>query len=141
MKANESGTLETLAKEWEEDPQDLVCDGCKSETACTYCTDCAIKRCNLEKGLEYCGQCPDFPCEIIQSFNDDKLAHHTGVIRNLQSINEITMETWLRRQAKRWSCAQCGTSFSWYDETCSSCGEELYNSKKEELDIQKHTAD
>jgi|ADurb_Ile_03_Slu_FD_contig_21_1971355_length_2622_multi_5_in_0_out_0_1 hypothetical protein len=131
-KANEDGTLNELAREWEEDPNSLVCEGCKGKVTCHYCIGCPIQLCNREKGLEHCGQCPDFPCERLRAFDADKYAHHTGVIRNLVAKREISTEEWLEGQAKRWRCEKCGARFTWYDEFCLNCGAPLYNSVKEE---------
>jgi len=141
MKANENGTLEMLSEEWEEDPKKLVCEGCKSEITCHNCADCKIKNCNLEKDYEHCGQCPEFPCQIIRSFDEDKHAHHTGVLGNLEALKETPVETWLEAKSKRWQCGRCGARFYWYDEICPYCGEELYNSKKEDRDIKNANRD
>ena len=45
---------------WEdkESPKELICHGCASINHC----DLGIKDCVLEKGIENCGQCTDYPC-------------------------------------------------------------------------------
>jgi len=131
MKANENETLDELAKVWEEKPENLKCDGCKTDVNYHHCADCGIKKCNLEKGYDNCSECDDFPCEKIQEFNDDDYEHHSVVIRNLNELKEIEISVWLQKQEERWKCDSCGTRFSWYDEKCSNCGTELYNSIKE----------
>jgi len=135
LKANEEGKLEELAEKWGDKPEELICEGCKSGVNSVYCADCDIKKCNIEKGYENCGECPDFPCALIQDFNDDRYSHHSVVIRNLTEIKTSTVSSWLQKQQERWKCSKCGKKFSWYDEVCEECGEELYNSNKEEADL------
>jgi hypothetical protein len=40
------------------------CSGCRSGD-CLY-RGCRVKRCTLDKKLEFCFQCPDFPCSISE---------------------------------------------------------------------------
>jgi hypothetical protein len=42
----------------------------------------------------------------------------------------------LRVQKTRWSCADCGTRFTWYAQVCKVCGGELYSCRDEEKDIE-----
>jgi hypothetical protein len=48
--------------------KDINCDGCPSDsgTLFSFCTDCNVRRCCREKGLEHCGLCPDAPCEHLR---------------------------------------------------------------------------
>jgi len=51
-------------------PEDINCDGCKSEGGklIGYCQSCEIRRCCREKGLENCIFCDDRPCESLAKF-------------------------------------------------------------------------
>ncbi|MCD7731400.1 MAG: DUF3795 domain-containing protein [Oscillospiraceae bacterium] len=60
----------------------LNCDECsrREEYGCPGCVNaeygywggrCEIKECCSEKGVEHCGLCPDFPCELIREFSYD----------------------------------------------------------------------
>ena len=54
------------------------CNSCerKEEVHCTGCTEmkqpfwggeCGVKSCCEAKGLDHCGVCPDFPCEMLST--------------------------------------------------------------------------
>jgi len=38
---------------------------------------------------------------------------------------EVGTNQWLLDQEKRWKCQKCGKSFSWYSNSCDSCGADL----------------
>ena len=38
------------------------CKGCRNEN-CKLFTDCGVRSCHQEKGLDFCFQCEDFPCQ------------------------------------------------------------------------------
>jgi hypothetical protein len=74
--ATQAGDEEALAKqaaEWssEEYPLtagDLVCDGCiyTDKRVTKFCLDCDVRHCALEKGVENCAHCDDFPCGKLE---------------------------------------------------------------------------
>jgi len=58
----------------------IECNKCKykDEVGCKGCTNidkpfwgesCDVKFCCEERGFEYCGQCPDFPCETLKNMS------------------------------------------------------------------------
>jgi hypothetical protein len=138
MGANERGDTEWLQKfaaEHKCTPQDLICHGCKSPEAAIVCADCPTKVCAESKGVEFCFECAEFPCQRISDFRNDKYPHHSAIFRNLAAIKAQGVEAWLEGEKKRWACPQCGERFYWYSEKCAKCGTELYNATKEEPDI------
>jgi hypothetical protein len=42
--------------------QDMACDGCKAENKCAYKE---LRACVCAKGIENCGSCDSYPCELI----------------------------------------------------------------------------
>jgi len=40
---------------------DVECEGCR-KTKCHLYTNCKVRDCYLEKGVDYCFQCDEFPC-------------------------------------------------------------------------------
>jgi hypothetical protein len=76
FKATLAGDEEALAKqaaEWSSDEypleaDDLLCDGCIYEDKRTakFCLDCDVRQCALERGVENCAHCDDFPCEKLE---------------------------------------------------------------------------
>lgn len=135
LQANRTGTLEALASAWGAELEQLRCHGCKSEINAVYCLDCDIKACATSKKIEYCFECAGYPCERLVDFRNDEHAHHSIIVHNLGRIRRLGTEQWLAEELTRWSCPQCGLSFTWYDEVCKACGTELYNCRDEESHI------
>jgi hypothetical protein len=125
-----------MAEEWCRDPDDLSCHGCKTQVTAAFCTDCRMRACASKQGLDFCSQCEDFPCGILNRFRNDEAPHHSAVLKNLSRIEELGVETWLEEEAVRWSCRECGTRFGWYSEECPECGARLYNSILEEKELE-----
>jgi len=44
-------------------PTDIRCDGCLTgqRLAC-FCSECPVRLCAAERGVENCGYCVDYPC-------------------------------------------------------------------------------
>jgi len=51
-------------------PEHINCDGCLQEGGrhFNYCSVCEISNCAVEKGVENCGHCGEYACEIIEKF-------------------------------------------------------------------------
>lgn len=130
------GRLKEIADWFELPEKDVICYGCKSEQCAAFCTECPIKKCAIEKGLESCHECDDYPCQTLKDFRHDEATHHSVVLKNLERMKEIGLEAWLSEQEIRWQCPRCGTRYSWYTQNCSDCGRQVYNAKKEEEDLE-----
>lgn len=135
LAANENGKLWKLARDWNRSPEDLRCHGCKSDVRSIYCANCAMRACAVEKDVEFCFECGEYPCEKLASFRADECPHHTVVIENLETIRNVGVDMWLEAQAERWKCPSCGTRFTWYDKRCKQCDAELYNCEAEEKNL------
>ena len=48
------------------------CAGCTNIAKPFWGENCDIKSCCEGKGLEHCGECKDFPCEMLKSYAFDK---------------------------------------------------------------------
>lgn len=94
------------------------CPGCRLENKCGQC---AIRDCAIGRGLDYCAQCNDFPCERSMGFNNDGRPHHGETISNSELLKEMGEERWLELLKEKWTCG-CGARFSWYHNTCTKCG-------------------
>ena len=134
VQSNERGCLEELAREWNREPDDLVCHGCKSSVRAVFCRDCRFIVCAESRGVEYCSECSDFPCEELLAFRDDDAPHHSAVVRNSEMMRELGVERWLETQSKRWSCPECGARSWWYLDVCGSCGSALRDARAEEAE-------
>jgi hypothetical protein len=139
--ADMRGTREELAREWEMEPGQLVCHGCRTGTVAVFCATCGFRACAAEKGIDNCSRCDDFPCDELVRFRNDKAPHHSVVLTNLRRIREVGVDRWLEEQRVRWSCPGCGEPFSWYDTKCGSCGSELFDSRAEETTLELEPGD
>jgi hypothetical protein len=45
-----------------DEPEKMSCEGCQDVEECEY----GIKECCLERNIENCGKCVDYPCPIIE---------------------------------------------------------------------------
>lgn len=95
------------------------CPGCRLENKCG---ECKIRDCAIEKNYHHCGECSDFPCDIITKFSNDGKPHHSEVLSNLLLLNEIGEKNWLEHMEKKWLC-ECGAKLSWYYKSCNCSGE------------------
>lgn len=65
-----------VAKMWSKEfdaklrPEDINCNGCLStaEPLFAHCKVCGIRKCGLEKKVENCAHCSDYPCEQLEDF-------------------------------------------------------------------------
>jgi len=104
--------------------EDTHCDGCLGQGKLTpYCQQCDIRACAAEKpGVTRCSDCPDFPCSLINDFNNDGIRHHAEVLENIRHQREIGFDEWLQEEYERWRCVFCGVSLEWYAKKCYRCG-------------------
>lgn len=58
------------------DIAEVQCRGCKSQVVFGLCAKCDILKCNQDKGLDYCQQCKEYPCERMIRF--EKNLKETG---------------------------------------------------------------
>jgi hypothetical protein len=129
--ATKENNVATLAREWNMEENDVKCLGCKSQTTAKFCTVCPLKECARDKGLEFCGECREYPCQKLEGFrNAEKFPYHSEVYDNLAEIKKQGLQNWLKHMKKRWSCPSCGKEFSWYTQPCPSCGQKLDSYKK-----------
>ncbi|MCK8060281.1 MULTISPECIES: DUF3795 domain-containing protein [unclassified Fusibacter] len=114
----------------------LKCNGCNSDSLSEHCSKCEIRKCAHNKGLEYCGACNDFPCDIVMKFHQDGAVldgarHRLDIIKNTDHMRQGLKE-WLDASERRWTCS-CGLKFSYYEKQCHRCKETLdsYATKEE----------
>jgi hypothetical protein len=77
--------------------RDLGCCGCGYQLGETRRGECAVFHCCIaERGLEHCGLCPDFPCQVFMSH-----ASPLEVTRRYRALcrrTEIGTIAWLEEQ-------------------------------------------
>lgn len=144
MKENEK---KTLAKKLpnELSPCGVFCGACPSfEKTCLGCAsesqsqqriskwNCKIRKCCYEeKGLDFCGDCAEFPCDtvnkkLIHSHPEDvRFKYRHDVPENLRKLKELGREAYLEYQKQRWSCPSCSGRVVFYTYACVECGKHV----------------
>ena len=54
-------------------PATVICDGCMADgegDVLFSSGECKTRKCVIEKGLQHCGYCPDYPCDIFPAEPD-----------------------------------------------------------------------
>ena len=52
--------------------------------------DCPFRKCCIEKGLKFCFECEDFPCDMVKQYGNR--------VKVLNEIEELGVENWIRKQ-------------------------------------------
>ena len=61
--------LERLAARFQYSEEELKCLGCRSEKKSPYCkTKCKMFACAAERGVGFCSECADYPCDELKQF-------------------------------------------------------------------------
>lgn len=68
--------------------EDIHCNGCPIENKCSfwYIKNCQMRACALEKNLENCAYCTEYPCEKLQAFFDKS---HVNAKKTLDEIRAL----------------------------------------------------
>lgn len=80
------------------DPDKIRCDGCRSDrTGHHWSPDCKILKCCVdERHLEFCAECPDLPCSILEEWAGD-IQHHKQAVERLSEMKKAGIDEWLKR--------------------------------------------
>jgi hypothetical protein len=78
-------------------PEQVKCLGCKGSMNSHWRTRCKIRECAEDKGMEFCYQCRQYPCQEMQSF----LKTHSNAGENLRTISKIGPDAWLSMMLTR----------------------------------------
>lgn len=83
------------------DPDKIRCDGCRSDrTGHHWSPDCKILQCCVyERHLEFCAQCTDFPCSLLEEWIDN-YEHHEQAVQRLHDMKETGIDAWLKKHGK-----------------------------------------
>lgn len=120
--AYKNGYEDKIAPYLNVEPSQIKCHGCKTDTLFVNCENCKIRNCVINKNMEHCIDCDNFPCSF---FDENTLPHWKIVHKNLTIIKNVGVNQWLAEQEKQWKCPECQTDFSWYATNCISCGKDL----------------
>lgn len=70
------------------------CPGCRAGGGLL---GCKIRSCARERGLAYCCECPDFPCERIEQL----AAHYPTLMADNCRLQAVGLAQWLVEQEER----------------------------------------
>jgi hypothetical protein len=102
-------------------PEEIACNGCKSELRFKFCENCGIRTCTSEKGYEGCHECDSFPCEMIDAFPVP--VGKKVILRGTPTRREHGTKTWVEMEEKRYLCPHCGLKLFRGAKRCRSCKE------------------
>ncbi len=69
---NDDEMRKKVVEAWSTDEEhlelkDIDCDGCTVEGRLhTFCAVCEVRSCGLERGIENCAHCDEYPCERLE---------------------------------------------------------------------------
>jgi hypothetical protein len=101
--------------------EEIRCNGCRTEVITAYCKNCFMKKCAAEKGIDFCGECNEYPCTELKEFQS-KLPHRAELWKSQERIKEIGWENWFNEMIDYFSCNECESLNGWYDFKCRECG-------------------
>lgn len=114
--------LGMLARRFQRTVDELRCKGCRSDKRCFYCeSKCTMTRCAAAKGVDFCGDCAEYPCNDLKAFQAE-LPHRIELWKSQARIKEAGYEKWYAEMIEHFSCKKCGTINSAYDIACRTCG-------------------
>lgn len=100
---------------------EIKCKGCLSDELSTFCQTCQIRSCVMEKGIEGCYQCSDFPCQFIEDFPFP--VGKKVILRAIPTWRELGTERWMEEEEKRYHCPHCGYKLFRGAKRCRNCKE------------------
>lgn len=85
---------------------DAVCNGCRPQSglciAHSLTEKCHVYQCIEKKGIEFCFECEDFPCDWLHPYADQAgMRPHNTKVYNLCLMKKMGVEKWASTKAKQ----------------------------------------
>jgi hypothetical protein len=106
------------------------CAGCRPRGKnCAFMKKACAK---LGEGLvRFCFECAEYPCRRLKHLDKRyRTYYRMSMIENLENIKEHGMKAFLKKEAAKWRCPECGGVISCHNGICFSCGLERLKAKK-----------
>lgn len=114
--------LKAFAERYRMPVEAWECEGCRSEKRSFYCENtCKMAACAADKGLEFCGECEEYPCDELKKFQAER-PHRIELWKSLDRIANVGYSQWFNEMLEHYSCPNCQTINSTYDRVCRACG-------------------
>jgi hypothetical protein len=106
--------------------QDKACGGCIATEGKPFHGKCEVAECAKSKGRRFCGECPDFPCDILKRYSFD--ATHGDKGARIEHCKAIKAELVAEARQGLNPIAFCGLSCNhcFLGQWCGGCRSE-YN--------------
>jgi len=101
----------------------------EKQTMCVF-----KKRCRLltEGKVNFCYECPDFPCDRLTAIDKRyQERYHMSMIDNQVLIRDHGIEAFLKKEEEKWRCPDCSGTICCYNDICFDCGIDRLKAKKE----------
>jgi predicted RNA-binding Zn-ribbon protein involved in translation (DUF1610 family) len=115
--------LKAMAKRFQVSEEAVKCYGCRSAKRGPYCQTCKMFSCTTERGIDFCFECGEYPCNDLKQFQSE-MPHRIELWNDLEQIKAMGYKNWLKNTREKYTCPRCGTINSAYDAKCRKCGEE-----------------
>lgn len=113
--------LEQLASRFGLSPEEMRCQGCRSDVLTEYCRKCDFRDCTRAKGIENCEDCAEWPCEKLKNFQS-QMPHRAELFESSEFRKENGLGEWFAKMEKDYSCSACGAINAAYYVKCKQCG-------------------
>jgi len=118
---NNQKLKEKLANAYRVTPEQIVCKGCLSDEKFVYCQVCGIRACVMEKNIDGCHQCEEFPCKLIDDFPVP--VGKKVMLRSVPERKILGTEKWVEQEENRYRCPHCNEQLFRGTKRCGSCKE------------------
>lgn len=115
--------LKGLAARFQLSEEEIKCYGCRSAKRGPYCEKCKMFACAAERGIDFCVECAEYPCDDLKRFQSER-AHRIELWDDLERIKTIGYKRWLKEIRGNYTCPRCRSINSAYDLKCRKCGED-----------------
>ncbi|MDP4227126.1 MAG: DUF3795 domain-containing protein [Bacteroidota bacterium] len=109
LASNDEKLKHMMASKLNLDPEKVVCTGCRNiKGDCQvlrnygFIGKCKIYQCVEKNKVEFCSDCSDFPCDLLQPLADgaDRFPHNLKVF-NLCMIKKMGLDNWAKNKSKQ----------------------------------------
>ena len=118
---NNQKLKDKLANAYGVTPEQIACKGCLSDEKFVYCQACGIRACVMEKNIDGCHQCKEFPCKLIDEFPVP--VGKKVMLRSVPARKKLGTEKWVEQEENRYRCPHCNEQLFRGAKRCGSCKE------------------